>query len=63
MVFGSIIIVSPIQDFPYGLLLNSTVEPYGQQPISFAPNIQASRLLKLALFFPNQNRPKSPKHP
>jgi len=54
-------IVSPIQDFPYGLLLNSTVEPYGQQPISFAPDIQAFRpkpgnwlhstLLRTSLFF------------
>jgi hypothetical protein len=50
MIFGSIIIFSPIQDFPYSFLLNSAAEPDRQQNISFAPDIQASRLPKLALF-------------
>jgi len=45
MIFGSIIIFSPIQDFPYSFLLNSAAEPDRQQPISFAPDIQAFRFL------------------
>jgi hypothetical protein len=49
MIFGSIIISSPIQDFPYGFSLSFAAEPDSQQPISFTPNIQASRLPKLAL--------------
>jgi len=45
MIFGSIIIFSPIQDFPYSFLLNGVAEPDRQQNISFAPDIQAFRLL------------------
>jgi hypothetical protein len=66
MIFGSVMIVSPIQDFPYDFLLNFAAEPDRQQPISFAVEVQASRSLlgsKIGFVFRVQKRPKPLKTP